>query len=78
MRAELGSQVWYYKQNGETFGPVSREQLRALVTTGQLRPRQVVWRVGDQSLLFLHASTVVSGSGDDVLYWRCVEFVSGI
>jgi hypothetical protein len=62
MCTESSSRGWYYKQNGETFGPVSLHQLQVLVTNGQLHPRHAVWQVGNQCLLFLHASTVVSGT----------------
>jgi hypothetical protein len=67
MRREMCSRGWYYKQNGATFGPVSLDQLRVLVTTGQLHPRQAVWQVGDHVLLYLHASTVVSCTREEIL-----------
>jgi hypothetical protein len=47
---------WYYKQNGMTLGPISGLQLKELVSSGQLQPRQVVWRAGDRTLVFVCAS----------------------
>ena len=35
---------WFYKQNGERLGPVSQLQLRELVASGQVQPRQAVWK----------------------------------
>jgi hypothetical protein len=61
------SSKWYYKQNGETFGPVSLDQLRELLTTGELLPRQAVWKVGTQSLLFVHATTAAMGTEKETI-----------
>jgi len=47
---------WYYKQNGITLGPISGLQLKELVSSGQLQPRQVVWKTGDRTLFFVCAS----------------------
>jgi hypothetical protein len=53
---------WFYKQNGEKFGPVSRLQLRELVTSGQVQPRQAVWKQCTQALIFVCAATVAFGT----------------
>jgi len=72
MRTEWPSEGWYYKQNGQTFGPVSLDQLRELLTTGQLQPRQAVLKAGTQSLLFVHAATAAFGTREEALDRRSV------
>ena len=37
---------WYYAQNNQQFGPVPPEQLRNLLSTGSLRPTDLVWSEG--------------------------------
>ena len=37
---------WYYAQNGQQFGPLPGEQLRNMLTTGALRPADLVWSEG--------------------------------
>jgi hypothetical protein len=54
---------WYYKQDNQTCGPVSTEQLQELLTLGTLQPRQAVWKQGEERLFFVHAVTAASGSG---------------
>jgi hypothetical protein len=56
VRTDHASAGWYYKQDGQTCGPVSIE-LQELLTTGRLQPRQVVWKQGARRLLFVHAAT---------------------
>lgn len=34
---------WYYAQNGQQLGPVSGEQLRALLASGSVRSADLVW-----------------------------------
>lgn len=34
---------WYYAQSGQQLGPVSGEQLRALIASGAVRPTDLVW-----------------------------------
>jgi hypothetical protein len=58
---------WFYKQNGEKFGPVSRLQLRELVTSGQIQARQAVWKQCTQDLFFVCAATVVFGTESEAL-----------
>jgi uncharacterized RDD family membrane protein YckC len=41
----MGDQ-WYYAQNGQQVGPVPTQSLQALVTSGQLRPEDLVWQEG--------------------------------
>ncbi len=56
------SEGWYYKQNGTNVGPVSRLQLRKLVTTGQVQPRQTVWQQGTEDQFIVWAATVAFGT----------------
>ncbi|MCY2987524.1 MAG: GYF domain-containing protein [Planctomycetota bacterium] len=37
---------WYYTKSGTQFGPVDFGQLSQLVTTGQIRPTDLVWQEG--------------------------------
>ncbi len=37
------SSPWYYAQNGQQLGPVSGEQLRALLVSGAVRGTDLVW-----------------------------------
>jgi hypothetical protein len=62
MCAQWSSGGWYYKQACETVGPVSAEQLQELLAAGRLQPRQAVWKKGNQSLLFVHATTAAFGT----------------
>jgi hypothetical protein len=64
---------WFYKQNGERFGPVSRLQLRELVTSGQIQHRQAVWKQDTQSLFFVCAATVAFGAESEAFDSRSVE-----
>ena len=73
MRTRFSSQGWYYKQNGQTVGPVSVAHLRELLTTGQLRHHQVVWQAGDQRLLYVRVTTVAFGSGAEAFDRGAVE-----
>jgi hypothetical protein len=57
MNQKTCGEGWFYNANGERCGPVSSAQLRELVASGQLRPRQAVWRQGSHGLLFVHAET---------------------
>ena len=63
---------WFYKQNGAKVGPISRLQLRELVTSGQLQPRQAVWTQDTQSLFFICAATVAFGAENEVRDSRSV------
>jgi hypothetical protein len=56
------SEGWFYKQNGKKLGPVSRLQLRELVTTGQVQPRQTVWQQGTEDQFIVWAATVTFGT----------------
>ena len=38
--------AWYYALNGEQKGPISTEELMALVANGQLTPNDLIWRKG--------------------------------
>ena len=37
---------WFYGQDGAQRGPIDLEAIRALAASGQLRPRDLVWRQG--------------------------------
>jgi hypothetical protein len=37
---------WYFARDSKTYGPYSVGQLRGLAATGQLRPRDSVWKEG--------------------------------
>jgi hypothetical protein len=40
------SVLWHYVQNGASLGPIPEEQLRALISSGGLRPSDQVWHEG--------------------------------
>jgi GYF domain 2 len=61
-REERTGEGWYYRQDGEAFGPISTEKLKELLVAGRLRPRQAVWMMGNHSLFFIHAETAASGT----------------
>ena len=56
---------WYYRHEGERLGPVSTTQLKDLLATGQLRPRQAVWQEENKSLWFVPAATAAFDPCDD-------------
>jgi GYF domain 2 len=58
----MDGEGWFYKQNGERFGPVSRLQLRELVTSGQIQARQAVWTESTYGLVFVCAANVAFGT----------------
>ena len=62
-RLEWPSEGWFYKQDGQAFGPIPTEQLKELLAAGRVRPRQAVWKKGSHSLLFVHAETAVFDGG---------------
>lgn len=37
---------WYYSKSGQQFGPVSEEELRLKMQSGELLPSDLVWREG--------------------------------
>ena len=64
-RQERPSEGWFYKQAGETCGPVSAERLKELLAVGLLQPRQAVWQRSGQGVLFVHAATAAAGATGD-------------
>lgn len=58
---------WFYKQNGERFGPVSRQQLKELVTSGTVQPRQAVWKQNALDLFFICAANVAFATESETL-----------
>lgn len=67
MRRPSYGDGWFYKQNGETFGPVSLLQLRELVAPGQIQPRQAVWKQNAQDHFFYCAATVAFSTESEAL-----------
>ncbi len=41
----MGEQ-WHYTRNGESAGPVTTEELKQRMLTGQIRPDDLVWKMG--------------------------------
>lgn len=67
MRRPSYGEGWFYKQNGEKFGPVSFLQLRDLVASGQIQPRQAVWKENAQDQFFVCAATVAFNTESEAL-----------
>jgi GYF domain 2 len=63
---------WFYKQNSERFGPVSSLQLREMVASGQLQPRQAVWQQSLENLFFVRAGSVAFAPESEALDCRTV------
>jgi hypothetical protein len=61
-RVERPFEGWYYKQDGQAFGPIPTGQLKELLAAGRLQPRLAVWRRGSDGLLFVHAATAAFGT----------------
>jgi hypothetical protein len=61
-REERPSEGWYYRHDGQAFGPVASAQLRDLLAAGRLRPRQAVWQRGGHGLLFVQAAMAASAT----------------
>ena len=40
------AEQWYYAQQGQRKGPVSEEQIRQLMSSGQIQPTDLVWKQG--------------------------------
>jgi hypothetical protein len=53
---------WYYKQDGQAFGPIPTGRLKELLAAGRLQPRQAVWRRDSDGLRFVHAATAAFGT----------------
>ena len=61
MRTTATSGGWYY---GEKTGPVSTARLKELLASGELPPRQAVWRKGSQSSGFVPAEAACGSVGE--------------
>jgi hypothetical protein len=48
---------WFYRQEGQTLGPISTNELRGFLRSGRMQPRQAVWQRQSQGSLFVHAET---------------------
>ena len=53
---------WYYKRDGQAFGPIPTGQLKELLAAGRLQPRQAVWQRRGHDLRFVHAATAAFGT----------------
>jgi hypothetical protein len=62
-RDDRSSEGWYYKQNGQTFGPFSTQQLQEFLAAGRLQARQAVWKFGSQRVLFVPAAAAAFEGG---------------
>jgi GYF domain 2 len=62
MRMERLTGTWYYRQDGQRWGPVSSAQLKELLTAGQIGPRMPVWKEECRGLLFVPAATAACGA----------------
>ena len=63
MRREgRSSEGWYYKRDGQAFGPIPPGKLKELLAAGRLQPRQAVWQRGSHGLRFVHAATAAFGT----------------
>ena len=40
------AEQWYYAQQGQRKGPVSEEQIRQLMSSGQIQPTDLLWKKG--------------------------------
>jgi hypothetical protein len=40
------TEQWYYAQQGQRIGPVSEEQIRQMMSSGQIQPTDSVWKQG--------------------------------
>ena len=61
-REERRFEGWYYKQDGQAFGPIPTGRLKELLAAGRLQPRQAVWQRSGHGLRFVHAATAVFGT----------------
>ena len=62
MRADRVADGWCYSHNGETYGPVSPAQLKGLLVSGLISPRQSVWKPGEESQPCITATAAVLSS----------------
>ena len=61
-REERPFEGWYYKRDGQAFGPIPTGQLKELLAAGRLQPRQAVWQRSSHGLRFVHAATTAFGT----------------
>ena len=52
---------WHYGSNGGQHGPVEEDELRALIASGGVTPRTLVWREGMTDWVPLHAVPELGG-----------------
>lgn len=54
--------TWHYLNNGAQAGPVSTDELRALISTNAIRPNTLVWRQGMTTWLAADTLTEFAGA----------------
>jgi hypothetical protein len=59
---------WFYRKDGNIFGPISTHKLRGLLRSGQLLPRQPVWQRESRGALFIHAETAARHRQEETIY----------
>jgi len=56
---------WFYKRDGQSFGPLSTDQVQQLLTTGVLQPVDRLWkkwtRPAECQLTLANAQTALEG-----------------
>jgi hypothetical protein len=64
MESELSLKEWFFKRDGKECGPVSALQLKQLLATGQLQPRQAIWKQANRFLLYYVRAATIARGGD--------------
>ncbi len=62
MRREDWLDGWYYKLDGQTFGPVAAGELKELLAAGRLQPQDPVWKQVGPCRLYVRSVTAVGCS----------------
>jgi hypothetical protein len=55
-------QSWYYRHAGQTRGPVSSEEMKALARKGELKPADLVWAEGTDAAYAISAEAAIDFS----------------
>jgi hypothetical protein len=61
MLGSLPCDGWFYKIDGQNFGPLSLTQVQEMLVVGHLQPQQVVCNRAQERLLFLRAEAFRPG-----------------
>ena len=67
-REERHFEGWYYKLEGQVFGPISIGHLKKLLAAGRIQPCQAVWQQECDGLRFVHAAAAASAT-TDASFW---------